>query len=156
MVQSANVRNMCTVHRTGNWKAWKRVVFFIHRQYGNNWSTLGWRHLESLYMSPFYSKSLSCSLVLNLWVTESLMSLFHSRLLSVCFSCLLLPFFLIYCVTFESWPPNPGEWLRFNTSSGPCRRGSITRHHPRGWMRSGAVSQPPLSTIQLRLTSILP
>ncbi len=70
---------MCTVHRTGNLKAWKRVVFFIHRQCGNNRSTLGWRHLESLYMSPFYSKSLCCSLVLNLWVTESLISPFHSR-----------------------------------------------------------------------------
>lgn len=65
---------------------------------------------------------------------------------------LLFPFSLIWCLTFKSWPPNPGEWLRFNMSSEPCRHGSITRHHPRRRMRSGAVSQILLSTIHLRLT----
>lgn len=130
------------VYCTGKWKAWKRVVFFIHRQYDNNGSTLGWRHLESLYMSPFHSKSLCWSLVLNLWVSKSFISLFSQQVVVYFFIYFQLLFLSHFMSHFESWPPNPGEWLRFNQNSGQCQIGSITLCHSRGRMREGCESDP--------------
>lgn len=138
------------VYCTGKWKAWKRVVFFIHRQYDNNGSTLGWRHLESLYMSPFHSKSLCWSLVLNLWVSKSFISLFSQQV--------VVYFFIYFQLLFSFYVSPLNHNLQILVSDSGLTRTlgnvrlaqSLFVIREDGWER--AVSQTPLSTIHLCLT----